>query len=159
MHSNRQGAFFIQKMLISFLFLNKNIRCGYSLEAPRRGASNEYPQHMFSSRNKKNIMWIPPLICSYSCKRAASSEKVTSNMHKNRRFRSSFESAQYMGLCVSFIHYVVSNSSVCGVKAVIRMCVCAGWFWPLLSAYAQRHVFAWCSPTDLLRNYMKCQIV
>ena len=27
----------------------------YSLEAPRRGASNEYPQHMFSWRNKKNI--------------------------------------------------------------------------------------------------------
>ena len=26
-----------------------------SLEAPRRGASNEYPQHMFLSRNKKNI--------------------------------------------------------------------------------------------------------
>ena len=26
----------------------------YSLEAPRRGTSNEYPQHMFSSRNKKN---------------------------------------------------------------------------------------------------------
>ena len=25
------------------------------LEAPRRGASNEYPQHMFSWRNKKNI--------------------------------------------------------------------------------------------------------
>ena len=37
----------------------------YSLEAPCRGASNEYPQHMFSLRNKKNIMWIPPLICSY----------------------------------------------------------------------------------------------
>ena len=27
----------------------------YSLEAPRRGASNEYPQHMFSLWNKKNI--------------------------------------------------------------------------------------------------------
>ena len=40
----------------------------YSLEAPRRGASNEYPQHMFSSINKKNIMWIPPLICSYGDK-------------------------------------------------------------------------------------------
>ena len=52
-------------MLISFLFLNENICCGCSLEAPRRGASNEYPQHMFSSRNKKNIMWIPSLICSY----------------------------------------------------------------------------------------------
>ena len=55
-------------MLISFLFLNKNICCGYSLEAPQRGASNEYPQHMFSLRNKKNIMWIPPLICSYEKK-------------------------------------------------------------------------------------------
>ena len=28
-HSNREGAFFIRKMLISFLFLNKNIFCGY----------------------------------------------------------------------------------------------------------------------------------
>ena len=52
-------------MLISFLFLHENICCGYSLEAPWQGASNEYPQHMFSWGNKKNIMWIPPLICSY----------------------------------------------------------------------------------------------
>ena len=27
------------------------------LEAPRQGASNEYPQHRFSRRNKKNSMW------------------------------------------------------------------------------------------------------
>ena len=32
-----------------FLFLLKNIACGYSLEAPRRGGSNEYPQSMFSA--------------------------------------------------------------------------------------------------------------
>ena len=32
--------------IIFFLFLDKNICCGYSLEAPRGGASNEYPQHM-----------------------------------------------------------------------------------------------------------------
>ena len=38
-----------------FLFLHENICCGYSLEAPRRGASNEYPQHMFTWRNKKDI--------------------------------------------------------------------------------------------------------
>ena len=31
-----------------------NIDCGYSLEPPRRGGSNEYPQAMFLSRNKKN---------------------------------------------------------------------------------------------------------
>ena len=30
-----------------FLFLHKNICCGYSLEVPHQGASNEYPQHMF----------------------------------------------------------------------------------------------------------------
>ena len=41
--------------IIFFLFLHKNICCGYSLEVPRRGASNEYPQHMFSWRNKKDI--------------------------------------------------------------------------------------------------------
>ena len=32
----------------------QNIDCGYSLELPRRGGSNEYPQSMFLSRNKKN---------------------------------------------------------------------------------------------------------
>ena len=30
----------------------QNIDCGYSLEPPRRGGSNEYPQSMFLSRNK-----------------------------------------------------------------------------------------------------------
>ena len=33
----------------------------YSSEAPRRDASNKYPQLMFSWRNKKSIMWIPLL--------------------------------------------------------------------------------------------------
>ena len=32
----------------------QNIDCGYSLEPPRRGGSNEYPQSMFLSRNKNN---------------------------------------------------------------------------------------------------------
>ena len=32
----------------------QNIDCGYSLEPPRQGGSNEYPQSMFLSRNKKN---------------------------------------------------------------------------------------------------------
>ena len=29
----------------------QNIDCGFSLESPRRGSSNEYPQSMFLSRN------------------------------------------------------------------------------------------------------------
>ena len=68
-------------MLISFLFPNKNICCGYSLEVPQWGASNEYPQHMFSLRNKKNIMWIPPLICSYG------SYAVVDAQHADKNFQ------------------------------------------------------------------------
>ena len=30
-----------------FLFLLQNIDCGYSLEPPHRGGSNEYPKSMF----------------------------------------------------------------------------------------------------------------
>ena len=35
----------------------KNMDCGYSLEPPRWGGSNEYPQSMFLSRNKKNNVY------------------------------------------------------------------------------------------------------
>ena len=50
--------FFNWKVLIFFLFLHKNLSCGYC------SASNEYPQHIqfrFSRRSRKNIMWIPLL--------------------------------------------------------------------------------------------------
>ena len=34
-------------VFITFLISAQNIDCGYSLEQPRRGGSNEYPQSMF----------------------------------------------------------------------------------------------------------------
>ena len=37
-----------------FLIFAQNIDCGYTLELPCRGGSNEYPQSMFWSKNKKN---------------------------------------------------------------------------------------------------------
>ena len=37
-----------------FLIFAQNIDCGYTLEPPRQGGSNEYPQFMFWSKNKKN---------------------------------------------------------------------------------------------------------
>ena len=46
-----------------FLFLYKNICCGYSLETPHRGVSNEYPQHMFLWRTGENY---PRIITKYS---------------------------------------------------------------------------------------------
>ena len=33
----------------------QNIDCGYSLEPPRRGGSNEYPQSIFRSEIRKNV--------------------------------------------------------------------------------------------------------
>ena len=42
-------------IFLIFLFLHKNICCGYSLEVPQRGTSNEYPQHMFLWSNKEKI--------------------------------------------------------------------------------------------------------
>ena len=35
----------------------QNIDCGDPLEPPQRGGSNEYPQSMFLSRNKKNNVY------------------------------------------------------------------------------------------------------
>ena len=42
---------------IFFYISAQNIDCGYSLEPPRRGGSNEYPQSMFLSRSKKNNIY------------------------------------------------------------------------------------------------------
>ena len=45
---------FHKKIFAIFLIFAQNIDCGYTLEPPRRGDSNEYPQSMFWSKNKKN---------------------------------------------------------------------------------------------------------
>ena len=49
------------KIFDIFHIFAQNIDCGYTLEPPgrgreppRRGGSNEYPQSMFWSKNKKN---------------------------------------------------------------------------------------------------------
>ena len=40
-----------------FIISAQNIDCGYPLEPPLRGGSNEYPQSMFLNRNKKNNVY------------------------------------------------------------------------------------------------------
>ena len=42
------------KKIDIFLIFAQNIDCGYTLEPPWRGGSNEYQQSMFWSKNKKN---------------------------------------------------------------------------------------------------------
>ena len=60
MFTNKKGKFSDKKKCDIFHITAQNINCGYSLEPPRRGGSNEYPQSMFLSKNNKNNV--------YSCK-------------------------------------------------------------------------------------------
>ena len=51
--------------MIFFLIFAQNIDCVYTLEPPRRGGSNAYPQSMFWSKNKKKKVYPckPPQFC------------------------------------------------------------------------------------------------
>ena len=50
----RDKALFSIKMKPIFLsFLHENIRCGYSLEVPHQGVSNEYPHISFHREIRK----------------------------------------------------------------------------------------------------------
>ena len=50
-----------RRVFVMFNISAQNIDCGYSLEPPRRGGSNEYPQSMFLSRIKrKNVYPVDP---------------------------------------------------------------------------------------------------
>ena len=54
-HLQKTENFQIKKLI--FHISAQNIDCGYTLEPPRRGGSNEYPQSMFLRRNKKNNVY------------------------------------------------------------------------------------------------------
>ena len=47
-------CFLTKKILVFFLFLQHNICCGYSLELPFQGNSNEYPQLIFLWNVRRN---------------------------------------------------------------------------------------------------------
>ena len=55
--TTKKWKFLHKNSNIFFQISAKNIDCGYSLEPPRQGGSNEYPQYMFLSRNKKIIVY------------------------------------------------------------------------------------------------------
>ena len=48
---------FQMKSSDTFQISAQSIDCGYTLEPPRRGGSNEYPKSMFLSRNQKNKVY------------------------------------------------------------------------------------------------------
>ena len=54
-HGCKNVNFQIRKKYNIFLIFAQNIDCGYTLEPPHSGGSNEYPQSMFYSKNKKKM--------------------------------------------------------------------------------------------------------
>ena len=61
---------------------------GNLLEAPRRGASNKYPQHMFSWRNKTNIItfrW-KMYLKEHTCNNNSTAEIGNEPGHSNSQF-------------------------------------------------------------------------
>ena len=46
-----------------FNIFAQNIHCGYALESPRRGGSNEYPQVCFESKIRKKLYPCIPQFC------------------------------------------------------------------------------------------------
>ena len=73
-------------MLISFLFLNENICCGYSLEAPRRGASNEYHNICFRREIRKILCGYPILSVAMFIHTVVSSDCVSGQKRPNQTF-------------------------------------------------------------------------
>ena len=61
MFSDKNFDFFFFFFFFFSYFCSKHrlwvLVCGYSLEPPRRGGSNEYPQSMVLSRNNKNNVY------------------------------------------------------------------------------------------------------
>ena len=56
-HLQKLKIFRFSKNSDIFPISAQNIDCGYSLEPPRQGGFNEYPQSMFLSGNKKNNIY------------------------------------------------------------------------------------------------------
>ena len=55
--TNKKWKFSDKKNSDIFPISAQNIDCRYLLELPRWGGSNEYPQSMFSSKNKENNVY------------------------------------------------------------------------------------------------------
>ena len=55
--SSKKLKFSVKKNSDIFHISAQNTDCGYSLEPPWRGSSNEYQQSMFLSNNKKNNVY------------------------------------------------------------------------------------------------------
>ena len=56
-HLQKTENFQIKKKFWYFSYFSQNIDCGYSLEPPHWGGSNEYPKSLLLSKNERNNIY------------------------------------------------------------------------------------------------------
>ena len=124
----------------------QNIDCGYSLEPPHRGGSNEYPQSMFLSRNKNNNV--------YPCKPQFYYIQVGFKGVKiiQACFRDVFEDMPL----VTFSHCAACCSSLLRLVPLLQFFLCVRpcfYIWRLCRPYLFLISSSfWCLGTVVLRN-------
>ena len=82
------------------IIIGLDVCCGYSLEAPPRGASIEYRQHMFSWRNEKNINTI-------------GLKKYLIKSYELMEFWHFFTTTYLVGTCYNSLAYSSENHRIC----------------------------------------------
>ena len=80
-----------------------HVCCGYSLEVPEGGTSNEYPQHTFLWRNKKNISLIPHLSGAMVNGRFCMYYKIT--VHENYTCKNTPSVTCYNPFVAHIVHF------------------------------------------------------
>ena len=126
------------KILIYFHISAQNIDCGYSLEPPHRGGSNEYPQSMFLSGNNKNKV--------YPCKPQFFYIKVGYKGTKLYR-RDGIKQCLFLRSVEPVMNIIIKNAKATGqfgrsiqpaeksnlvlhMKCRIRLLLCLQWVYP-----------------------------
>ena len=91
--------------MIFFLIFAQNKDCGYTLEPPRRGGSNEYPQSMFLSKSKKN-RYTPSYPSFANIKVGFKGVYITRTC-----FRDVYRNAQQRAMCIYIYIVYIGDSS------------------------------------------------
>ena len=137
--------------IIFFLFLEENICCGYSLEAPHWGASNEYPQQMFSLRNKNVIsifqMKKAPYLLLWSHRKGRKGKELVHVLLREESGKSEWQSRNIRNTNISPSTWWNSKPVSCKMHALLQNAIS---FALLYSGFAWTNIQA-------LYNYTKIQ--
>ena len=151
--------FYIEKLgftgcTLFFLFLLKNIDCGYSLELPCQGSSNEYPQSMFwevltSTHNlcfeQKYEKYQSFLSINFQFLEVKFSIYLNKHVFEMRPPCTAAQSHQ--GLCCPLVYPAVSDDSVGGQQKTRSDCM----YSQIRRVY---HIIIWASTWQNLQNGM-----